>query len=125
MSVVYSNALKDTRMTSVITAVDAGGAAGTMEICTAAYAAVLGTIPLQRPSFTEASQTITVSGVPLSATAAASGTAALARVKDSGGNIVVSGLTVGTSGADMIITPSATVSSGQQLTLASGTITHG
>jgi len=124
MTVTYSNALKDTRMNAVITAVDAGGAAGSMEICTAGYAAVLGAITLLRPSFTEASQMITVAGVPLTGTAGASGTAALARVKDSSGNVVVSGLTVGTTGTDIIIT-NTTVSSGQQLTLASGTITHG
>jgi len=124
MAVTYANALKDTRMQAVVTAVDAGGSAGTMEICTAGYAAVLGAITLQRPSFTEASQTITVAGVPLSATAGNSGTAAVARIKDSGGNVIVSGLTVGTSGTDVIIS-STGVSSGQQLTLTAGTITHG
>jgi len=124
MTVTYSNALKDTRMTAVVSAVDGGGSAGTMEICTAGYAAVLGAITLQRPSFSEASQTITVAGVPLSATAGNSGTAALARIKDSSGNVIVSGLTVGTSGTDVIIS-STTVASGQQLTLTSGTIAHG
>jgi len=124
MAVTYANALKDTRMQAVVTAVDAGGSAGTMEICTAGYAAVLGAITLQRPSFSEAAQTITVAGVPLSATAGNSGTAAVARIKDSGGNVIVSGLTVGTSGTDVIIS-STGVSSGQQLTLTAGTITHG
>jgi hypothetical protein len=124
VTVTYANTLKDTRMTAVITAVDAGGSAGTMEIGTAGFAAVLGAITLQRPSFTEASQTITVAGVPLSATAGNSGTAAAARIKDSAGNIIVSGLTVGTSGTDVIIS-NTTVASGQQLTLTAGTITHG
>src|SRR5215469_1462885 len=124
MAVTYANALKDTRMSAVVSAVDAGGSAGTMEICTAGYAAVLGAITLQRPSFSEAAQTITVAGVPLSATAGNSGTAAVARIKDSGGNVIVSGLTVGTSGTDVIIS-STGVSSGQQLTLTAGTITHG
>jgi hypothetical protein len=124
MTVTYANPLKDTRMQAVVTAVDAGGSPGTLEICTGGYAAVLGTIVLQRPSFSEASQMITVNGVPLSVNAAAAGTAAIARIKDSSGNIVISGLTVGASGTDIVMTTTV-VTAGQTLTLTSGTITHG
>lgn len=124
MAVQYANTLKDTRMNAVITAVDAGAAAGTLEICTSGYAAVLAIIPLNKPSFTEASQAITMSGVPKSGTASATGTAANARIKDSNANVIVNGLTVGTSGSDINLN-STSISNGQTVTITSGVITHG
>jgi hypothetical protein len=124
MTVIYSNALKDTRMTAVVTACDAGPGPATMEICSATYASVLVILTLLKPSFTEAAQTITVSGVPITGTAAASGTAAIARIKDSAGNVVVQGLTVGTTAADVIVN-TTTINTGDPLILTSGTITHG
>ena len=111
-------------MQAVVTAVDGGGAAGTMEIGSAGFAAVLAVITLQRPSFSEASQTITVLGVPLSGNATSNGTAALARIKDSNGNIIISGLTVGTGGTDILIS-TTTLTTGLQLSLVAGTIMHG
>lgn len=124
MSVVYSNALKDARMTAVITAIDGGPAAATLEVCTASYAAVLATITLADPSFSEAAQAITMLGVPRSATAAASGTAAAARIKDSTGAVIVNGLTCGTSGTDIVLN-NATINSGATVTITSGAILHG
>lgn len=124
MAVQYANSLKDTRMTAVITAIDAGAGAGTLEICTTGYATVLTAITLSKPSFTEASQTITMAGVPKIGTAGATGVAIAARFKDSSGNIIVNGLTVGTSGTDIILN-TASVNSGQSVTINSGTITHG
>lgn len=124
MSVIYSNALKDTRMQAVQAAIDGGGAAGSIEVCTASYAAVLASIPLVRPSFSEAAQAITMLGVPRSATASATGTATVARIKDSTGAVVVNGLTVGTAGSDIVMNAVA-VTSGQTVTITSGAILHG
>jgi hypothetical protein len=124
MTVTYSNALKDTRMSSVITAIDAGASPGTLEICTAAYAAVLVIITLSKPSFTEATQQITMAGVPKSGTASGSGTAAVARVKDSNANVIINNLTVGVSGSDINLNSTA-ISNGQTVTITAGTITHG
>ena len=123
MSVSYAQALKDTRMNAVISAIDAQAANGYLEIGTAGMAAVLVTIAFQKPSFTEANSTITLSGVPRSGVASATGTAANARIKDGSGNVQVSGLTVGTSGADIILN-STSITSGQTVTLTSATITH-
>ena len=95
-----------------------------MEICTASYAVVLVILTLAKPSFTEATQTITLAGVPISGTAAATGTAAIARLKDSNGNIIISGLTVGTTASDIIVN-STTINTGDPLIMTSGTITHG
>jgi hypothetical protein len=124
MSVSYPTSLKNTRMTAVRDAIDAGASAGKLEIGTTAMGTTLVTIPLADPSGSIASGVLTLSGTPLSANAAATGTAAAARVRDSNNADVVTGLTVGTSGTDIIV-DSTSVTSGQQVTITSGTITHG
>jgi hypothetical protein len=123
MTVSYANALKDTRMTAVLNAIDVNASPATIEIGTAAMAAVLVSITLSKPSFSEASQAITMLGVPKSGTASGTGTAAAARIKDGGGNVIVSGLTVGTAGSDINLN-STSITSGQTVTISSGTITH-
>jgi hypothetical protein len=83
-TVTYSAALKSTRMQDVIAAIDAGSGPGYMEIATAAYGTILSTITLSKPSFSESGAVITLLGVPKSDSSAAnSGTAAIARTKDS------------------------------------------
>ena len=124
MAVVYNSSLKSTRMAAVISAIDANASAGTIEICTAAFAAVLVTITLSKPSFSESGGVITMLGVPKSGIASGTGTAAAARIKDGGGTTVVNSLTVGTSGADVNL-DSTSITTGQTVTLTSGTITHG
>jgi hypothetical protein len=123
MSVSYAAALKSTRMAAVITAIDVNAAPATLEIGTAGMAATLVTITLGDPSFTEAGGVITMAGVPKSGVASGTGTAAAARIKDGGGNVIVSGLTVGTSASDIILNSTA-ISTGQTVTISSGTITH-
>jgi hypothetical protein len=125
MTVVYINSLKDTRMTAVVTALDAQTGNASIDILTAA-SVLLCNIPLSKPSFTEASQQITMAGAPKSGTAVASGTAALARIKDGAGtpNNIVTGLTVGTAGTDIVLN-TTTIANGQTVTLTAGTITHG
>jgi hypothetical protein len=111
-------------MAAVIAAVDAGAGPGTLEICTASYASVLATITLADPSFTESGGVITMAGVPRSDTSADNtGTAAIARIKDSNGTVVVSGLTVGTTGADINLN-SVAITAGQTVTITAGNITH-
>jgi len=125
MAVNYNAALKTTRMNAVVAAIDAGAGNGNLEICTAAYALVLATIPLAKPSFTVAGAVATMAGVPRSdASADNTGTAAVARIKDSGGTTVVDGLTVGVGSGDVQLN-SVALSQGQTVTISSGTITHG
>ena len=125
MAVVYSSTLKTTRMTAVRTAVDGGPSFGTIEIGTAAMAAVLAIITLPKPMSSEAAGVLTLLGVPLSSAAAiAAGTAAAACFKDSTGAIIVSSLTVGVAGSDINIT-NTTIAIGDIIQLTSGTITHG
>jgi len=122
MSVSYATALKSTRMNAVISAIDVNASPAFIEVMTGA-SAVLVSITLSDPSFTESGGVITMAGAPKSGVATGSGTAALARIKDGGGNIIVSGLTVGTSGADINLN-STSITTGQTVTLSSATITH-
>ena len=119
----YSSTLKSTRMTAVITAIDAHASPATIEIATAAFASVLATITLADPSFTESGGVITMAGAPKSGVAGATGTAAVARIKEGGGTVIVNNLTVGTSGSDINLN-STSITSGQTVTITSGTITH-
>jgi len=125
MAVNYSNTVKDNRMTQVLNAIDAAAGNGSMDIGTSAMATVLVNIAFSKPSFTEASQTLTLAGVPKSGTASQTGTAAAARIKDGAGSPanIITGLTVGTSGSDINLN-STSITSGQTVTLTSGTITH-
>jgi len=123
MAVNYRTSLKTTRMTAVRDDIDSGAGAGTVEICSAGFAAVLVTFTLSDPSGTVSGDTLTLSDMPKTANAGNSGTAAVARIKESGGTVVVNNLTVGTSGADLIIS-STTITSGNPYNLNSGTLTH-
>ena len=135
MSVVYSTTLKNNRMQLVadliagkVQAASTGTAtAGTLVIGTSALSGatgVLATFTLSTTPGTVSAGVFTVSGIPLTATASATGTAAKAEFRDNAGNVIVSGLTVGTSSADIIINATA-ISTGQTVTLSSGAITHG
>jgi hypothetical protein len=111
-------------MVAVITAVDAGAGPGMLEICTASYASVLATITLADPSFTESGGVIAMAGVPRSDTSADNtGTAAIARIKDSNGTVVIGGLTVGAGTGDIQLN-SVSIVAGQSVTITAGTITH-
>jgi hypothetical protein len=124
MAVNYAAALKTTRMTAVKDAIAAGAAAAPkLEICSAAYAAVLATIALDNAVGAVTGDTLDIT-VPAEDTAADNGgTAAVARIKDRDGNVVVQGLTCGTSGTDIIM-PTTTVVAGQVVTLTAASIQH-
>ena len=124
MAVNYSTAVKNTRMTAVRDAIDGGAGPGTLEICTTSYTTVLATITLDDPCGTVSSGVLSFSALPISTTASNSGTAALARFKDSTGTVVCDGLTVGTSGTNVIVS-TTTFTSGQSVDLTAATITHG
>lgn len=121
MSVVYEAALKTARMQAVV---DAIGAAGKLEIGTAGMASVLATINLANPAGVAAAGVLTFT-MPQSDTAAdATGTAAAARIRTGASADVVTGLTVGTSGTDVVLNIVA-VNAGQTVTITSATLNHG
>lgn len=124
MAVTYSAATKTARMAAVRDAIDGGAGAGKLEIGTAGMGTVLATITLADPCGTVSGSVLTFSGMPRSDTSAdATGTAAAARIRDSNNNDIITGLTVGTSGTDIVL-DSTSITAGQTVTINSATITH-
>lgn len=124
MAINYVVAVKNTRMTAVRDAVDAGAGAGKLDIYSAAYALLLVSIALADPSGSVTNGILTLSGLPKSGTGVGAGNAAIAKLVDSNNTVVADGLTVGTSGTDIVI-DNVNVAVGQTVNLNSGTITHG
>ena len=124
MPVNYVTAVKNTRMTAVLNAIDAGAGAGKINIYTAGYAALLVSIALADPSGTVNAGALTLAGMPKSGTGAAAGNAAIARILDSDDTVVAEGLTVGTSGTDIVI-DNVNIAVGQNVNITAGIITHG
>ena len=125
MAVTYSTAVKTLRMQAVADAIDAGVGAGTLEIGTTAMGTVLATFQLVEPCGTVSGATLTLDFDPdiSDVSADATGTAAAAQIKDGGGTVVISGLTVGTSGTDIVL-DNTSITAGQTVTLTTGTLTH-
>jgi hypothetical protein len=129
MAVTYTTATKIARMDAVKAQIDAGTGAGKLEIGTAGMATVLATIALNDPCGTSSDTgggvvKLTFSGMPRSDTSAdATGTAAAARIRDSNNTDVITGLTVGTSGTDIIL-DSTSITAGQTVTISAATIQH-
>lgn len=86
---------------------------------------VIAEVPLRVPVATVAGGVLTLSGMPTTANCTATGTLALAEIRDPSGITLVSGLTVGLSGTNIIIFPDANVQIGQSVQITSGVITHG
>ena len=122
MAVTYTVAVKNARLTAVVTAI---GSTGVLEIGTTGMASILATISLNSTAGTAASGVLTFSGFPKSDTSADnSGTAAVARIRTAtGGTDIITGLTVGTSGSDINL-DSTSITAGQTVTITSATITH-
>ena len=117
----YSTTVKNARMQAVVTEI---GSSGKLEIGTAGMASVLVTIPLDAVAGTVSNGVLTLSGFPKSdAEADASGFAAAARIRTGANVDVITGLTVGTSGAAIVL-DSVNINAGQAVTISSATITH-
>lgn len=122
MAVTYTTAVKNARLSAVVTQI---GTTGVLEIGTTGMATVLATIALGNPAGTTASGVLTFSGFPRSDTSAdATGTAAAARIRTAtAGTDIVTALTVGTSGSDINL-DSTSITAGQTVTITSASITH-
>lgn len=120
MAVTYDTTLKNTRLTSVRDAINGGS----IEIGTTGMASILAVLPLSATAGTVASGVLTFNAITSDTSADNTGTAAEARIKDSSAAVKVSGLTVGTSGANVNLN-STSITAGQQVSLSSGSITHG
>lgn len=124
MAIDYSTTVKNSRLTVVRDAIDAGSAAGRLEIGTTGMGTVLATISLADPCGTVSAGVLTFTTPVSDTNADATGTAAAARIKDSNGATIISGLTVGTSGSDINLS-SLGITAGDTVSITSATITHG
>lgn len=123
MALAYPNATKVARMNAIVTLL---GSAGKLVIGTSALSGatgVLASVPLANPAGTVAGAGVLTLTVPQSVAAAAAGTAAKAELRDNAGTVVAT-LSVGTSGADVIIN-NASITAGQTVQLTVGSLTHG
>lgn len=120
MALTYSTAVKTARMNAVVTAL---GASAKLEIGTAGMATILATIVLDATAGTVSNGVLTLSGMPKNVAASAAGVAAAARLRTSGDVDIITGLTVGTSGTDIII-DNTNIASGQTVNVTSVVITH-
>ncbi len=124
MAVTYTNAVKIARMAAVVSQ---AGTTAVLEIGTAAMGTVLATITLNNPIAPAAAGAgvLTLAGFPKSDTSAdATGTAAAARIRTAtGGTDIITGLTVGTSGADVIL-DNLSITAEQTVTINSAVFTH-
>lgn len=126
MSIVYAAATKTARMNAIVTAI---GASGKLKLWSAADA-LLATFTLAATAGTVSGSVLTLSdangataGV-LNTTAGAAGTATKASITTSADvDVVTNALTVGTSGTDIVLDNNV-FTSGQAITITSGTLTH-
>lgn len=125
MAVTYTTAVKTARMNAVVDQIDASATAGTLEIGTTAMASVLATFTLADPCGTVTNGVLTLDFDPDISDISAdnSGTAVEARIKNGDGTSVITGLTVGTSGTDIVLDNNV-INAGQTVTLTTGSITH-
>jgi hypothetical protein len=125
MAVTYSTAAKNARLQAVADLIDAGAGPGVLQIGTAGMGSVLAEFTLTDPCGSVAAGVLTFDFDPdISDTSAnATGTAAAARIRDSNGTDIITGLTVGTSSADIIL-DSVSITVGQTVTITTAAITH-
>ena len=121
MSVTYTTAVKNARMQAVATAC---GATSVLEIGTSGMRSILATFPLNNPAGTVSNAVLTFSGFPKTVTATNGGIAASARIRTaSGGTDVVTGLTVGTQNADVLVV-TTDLPAGAAVLLNAASLTH-
>jgi hypothetical protein len=123
--VVYSSAVRTARMQEVCDAINQGSGAGKIKIGTSGMGSVLATITMADPACTVSGDVLTIDADPdlTDLSADNSGTAATATITDSDDNVIVSGFTVSTSGANINL-DSVNITAGQTVTITSGSLTH-
>jgi len=121
MAVIYSTTAKQNRMTSVVTTI---GTSGKLKLFTAADA-LLATFTLAATAGVASGATLTLSDAngATAGTATGAGTATKASITTSADVDVITGLTVGTSGTDLVLDNNVLAVS-QAITINSATITH-
>jgi hypothetical protein len=125
MAVTYSATTKQNRMNAVVTSI---GTSGKLKLFTAADA-LLATFTLAATAGTVSGSVLTFSDANgatagiLNTTASGAGTATKASITTSADVDVITGLTVGTTGTDLVLDNNVLAVS-QAITINSATITH-
>lgn len=123
MGIVYRASLRTTRMNDVKTDIDSGAGAGTLEIGDAGFGSVLAIVTLADPCGSVTGDILTLTMPQSDNSIDNTGIAAEARIKESGGTVIASGLTVGTVGTNIIVNTTSFVAAAT-FTISSATITH-
>jgi hypothetical protein len=123
LPVNYSTPVLTSRLQVVANAIDAGASNGFLRLLSGG--SVISSFQLSKPCAAVNNGVLTFNGLSLIDPAAAgTGLSTGARCEDSAGNIVISGLTVGTgSTSDVVMAPSATINAGQTVAITAATIT--
>lgn len=126
MAITYAAAVKTARMSAVLTEI---GNAGVVRLYTtggSSTGTLLAEFTLPTPSGSVSGSVLTFDcGAGINDISANnSGTAAVAEIHTAAAAVKVTGLTVGTSGTDVIISPSTTITAGQTVTLTALSFTH-
>jgi len=125
MAVIYTTAVKSSRMDAVVTAI---GAAGLVKLFTSADV-LLATFTLDTTAGSVSNGVLTLNDANgatagiLNTTAVAGGTATKASIQTSAAVDIITGLTVGIAGADFNMDNNVLANT-QAITVNSGTITH-
>lgn len=125
MSVNYNLTVRNNRLQQVENGMDGGGANGNLRLLDSS-GNVLSTLALARPAGTVNGGVLQFQGLSLVDPAAArSGVAVGARIEDSTGAFVITGLTVGGVGSstDIVFSPTNTIVAGQTVAIQQATIT--
>jgi hypothetical protein len=125
LSVNYNIPTIDDRLQQVVDAIDAGSSNGVMRLLDTG-GNILSSFVLTKPCATVSNGLLTFNGLSLIDPAAIqSGTATGARFESSSGTFVITGLTASTAGstADILLSPTNIISSGQTVVLTGATIT--
>lgn len=126
MSVIYSQAAINARLSAVASLIDAGAGNGLLQLFSGA--SLLATITLNKPSATVAAGVMTFSTTTTDGIAVGNGPVTEVKITDSTTAVIISGLTGGIpgSGAEVIITNgsnSTVISGGQIIHFLAGQIT--
>lgn len=125
MPVNYNQAVINNRLQQVVNAVDAGPSNGFLRLLNS-FGGIVSSFQLSRPSMAVAGGIATFNGLSLIDPSAVGGTAVAARVEDSTGAVVISGLVVNNSASpvpDIIVSPTNIIAAGQVVALTAATIT--
>lgn len=135
MTIALNTTTRNNRLAQITSAIDAGSAGGTIKIYSGARPAtgaalsgntLLSTLTMPKPSAPSPSGgVLTFNSIPADTNAAATGTAAWARIADSNGNFVMDLSVTATGGGGDIQINNTSITAGQTVAVNSATITDG